>query len=72
MFWHPAHLDLVLGFFFLFFKSGGFSALMVFILEHGFTGQLNLVAVFADAFDHYLLAFTQLIADVADASISDF
>ena len=65
----PLHRCLT--FYFFFFNPRGFTAL-VFISEHGLSGQLNLVAVFADAFDHYLLSFTQLVPNVADASIGDF
>src|SRR5213080_82886 len=53
-----------------FVTAGGFG-LAVFIAQHGLAGQFDFVTVFADAFDHDLLAFLQLVADVADATVSD-
>ena len=37
--------------------TAGSAGLLVFIPEHGFSRQLNLIALFADALDHNLLAF---------------
>src|SRR2546427_6888787 len=50
--------------------AGGFG-LEVFVAQHGLAGQFDLVAVLADAFDHDLLAFLQLVAYVSDATVRD-
>src|SRR5882724_1023357 len=44
----------------------------VLVVQHCLAGKLNLIAFFADALDHYLLAFFQFIANIANATISDF
>src|SRR3989442_9781552 len=53
------------------FVATGNVGLAVFIAQHGLAGQFDLVAVLADAFDHDLLAFLQLVADVADSTVGD-
>ncbi len=42
-----------------------------FFFQNSLTGKLDLVAFLADAFDDDLLAFLQLVADVADAAVGD-
>src|SRR6185503_2351921 len=43
-----------------------------FVAEDGLAGKLNFVAFLADALDHDLLAFFQLVTHVADAPVGDF
>src|SRR5436309_11559663 len=51
------------------FVTTGGVGLAVFVAQHGLTGQFDFVAVFADAFDHDLLALLQLVTYVADATV---
>src|SRR5258705_4704292 len=46
--------------------------MMRLVLEHGLSGQLDLVSILADTLDHYLLAFLQFIANILDSAVSDF
>src|SRR5207245_8816995 len=61
----PAYLDFVSAS----LMTARCAGLSVFISQHRLPGQLDLVAILADAFDHDLLAFTQLVTNVADAAV---
>src|SRR5437763_5615157 len=53
------------------FVTAGGVGLAVFVAQHSLAGQLDFVAVFADTFDHDLLAFLQLVAYVSDGTVRD-
>src|SRR5260370_32055120 len=50
--------------------TGGSSRALLF-LEYSFSRKLDFVAVFADALDHDLLSFAQLVAYVANPAVGD-
>ena len=47
----------------------GTSASLDLLAQDGLSGELDLVALFADALDHDLLAFFQLVADILDPAV---
>ncbi len=52
--------------------TAGSIGVLGFVAQDGFAGKLDLVAFLADALDHDLLAFFQLVAHVLDATVGDF
>src|SRR5438045_1774838 len=55
----------------LFLMTGRFG-LPRFVTQDSFARKLDLVAFFADALDHDLLAFAQLVTNIANPTIRDF
>src|SRR3712207_6349822 len=49
----------------------GFPALLLLLPQDGLAGELNLVALLADALDHDLLPLLEFVAHVADAVLGD-
>ena len=52
--------------------TAGSVGVLGFVAEDGLAGKLDFVAFLADALDHDLLAFFQLVTHVADAPVGDF